>query len=274
MAIRQGRHGRMAGAGATARLLPDRLAEFPGLPICGSARASRIGMAVLAIRQWPDHQALDAGTRRRFPSARPAGPAGFKHVGSRQGKGAIGAACCGLWLPRRSRGQGAAGLRGAGGAFMVAKARAAAARLRRQIPDVGARKHRSQMWGPGSRLGRRLPRRPQPRPGAELIADPKHDQEPGRRRRDPAAVAGRLPARVQHGPRVVHHERHHEAKDPDVLAPARHAHARLPWQPVADLYPPPARARPIRAGQPAACWWRTRCASPPAPSPRSFSSSL
>jgi len=80
MAIRQGRHGRMADSGATARLLPDRLAEFPSLPICGSARANRTGMAVLAIRQWPDHQALDAGTRRRFPSARPARPARFKHA--------------------------------------------------------------------------------------------------------------------------------------------------------------------------------------------------
>jgi len=66
---------------------------------------------------------------------------------------------------------------------------------------TGVRYHRSQMWGPGSPLGRRLSRRPD----AELLAGLQNYYDLERRHRDLPPVAARTPVRVHHGPRVVHH---------------------------------------------------------------------
>lgn len=87
VAATQRRNGHAGGVRSYARFLRDRLVGSPSLAACGNARGDMVVMAVLAIRQWPDHQALDAGTRRRFPSARPAGPGRFKRAWPRCGAG-------------------------------------------------------------------------------------------------------------------------------------------------------------------------------------------
>jgi len=114
---------------------------------------------------------------------------------------------------------------------------------RQPMGSTGYGAHISQMWGPGSRLGRRRPRRPHPRPGAEIGAHPRQDGRPRRRHRDAETVAGRPPARVQRGPCVARHGRRHEAEHLGALVTARRAHARLLHHLVANLNPTPARVR-------------------------------
>jgi len=106
------------------------------------------------------------------------------------------------------------------------------------------------MWEPGSRPGRRLPRRP--RPGAELGAHPRQDGRPGRRHRDVPTVAGRPPCPgaawpARRAPSGTPQSRSWRSRP----CPAR---ACAPASATCSRSRPPTCAGTARPRRPTACW--------------------